>query len=309
MIPSAFEKKFSLGLVLNADLACLERFLSDFHPYIDNFYFSLPLGDKFHSRRRVASQFHDADVVRAFWLQLQLIQSVGIGLEVVFNTPDLCDRDVESGKSLLADHGVAPDKVGLVDALYDAVGRWFPGQKRVYSFNNFPSSFDDFVAGGHAYDEYVVGRQFIRDTVLWGRIRRELKGRVVLLVNNGCSHICGGCRGGSHCLDTYQRSLDRYSAEYLYALQSVMPCELRDGWIDADSVDFIKINSRNTDIDYLRKCLESYIQGHEERYLVQNADAYRLWGNLSWHARWFSAFDLRRIKALKTAFWRGIFSP
>ena len=48
-----FYKRFSVGLTLDTTLELFEQFLSKYHKYIANFYFSLPMGDKFHSRVNV----------------------------------------------------------------------------------------------------------------------------------------------------------------------------------------------------------------------------------------------------------------
>ena len=298
-------KKFSLGLVLDTDLPAFEQFLADYSPWIDNFYFSLPMGDRFHARARVAEQLRSRETVAQFWEQLRLIRRYGIGLEVLFNTRDLTEADVREGRALLDAHGLEPDKVGLTDAVWDAVARSFPGKETVWSFNNFPACREDYGASGHPYAEYVAGRQFIRDRALFDRIHQQLKGRVVLLVNNGCSHLCGGCSTRRHCLEAHQRGLQRHSAEYLYALQSIMPFELHEGLLDLKQIDLIKINSRNTDIGYLRRCLQSYLEGDEARYLAESRENYALWGHLTWHMRAFGSFDLARIRAIKEALYEG----
>lgn len=299
-----WKKRFSLGLVLDTGFPEFELFLSKNYQYIDNFYFSLPMGDRFHSRRRVAELFHREEVVELFWQQLHLIHDYGIKLEVLFNTHGVDARDVEAGKEMLLAHRIIPDKVGLVDNVYEAVVKAFPGAETVYSFNNAPSSVTSFDADGHRYAEYVMGRQFIRDEALWDHIHRDLHGQVVLLVNNGCSHICGGCSSLRHCLASYQKATTIHSAEYLYALQSVMPYELHDNWIDRNKIDLIKINSRNANIHYLQTSLESYIQGDEARYIAQSKENYALWAHLTWHMRWFGMFDLNRIHAFKTSIYR-----
>lgn len=305
MNESYWIKRFSLGLVLDTNLHEFEAFLAEYHQYIDNFYFSLPMGDRFHSRRRVAEQFRHEEVVDRFWQQLHLIHDYGIKLEVLFNTHGVDERDVEAGRQMLYANQIVPDKVGLVDGVYEAVTKAFPGTEMVYSFNNSPSGMASFEAGGHRYAEYVVGRQFIRNEALWDRIHRDLQGRVVLLVNNGCSHICGGCSSQRHCLDSYQKALNMHSAEYIYALQSVMPYELHENWIERNKIDLIKINSRNTSIPYLRTSLESYILGDEARYIARSKENYALWAHLTWHMRWFGMFDLDRIRAIKTSIYRG----
>ena len=45
---SVFDKRFSVGLTLDATLAEFEHFLAKYGRVIQNIYFSLPMGDKFH---------------------------------------------------------------------------------------------------------------------------------------------------------------------------------------------------------------------------------------------------------------------
>ena len=48
-----FYKRLSVGLTLDTSLELFEQLLNKYHKYIANFYFSLPMGDKFHSRVNV----------------------------------------------------------------------------------------------------------------------------------------------------------------------------------------------------------------------------------------------------------------
>lgn len=298
-------KKFSLGLVLDTSMEEFEAFLDEYHPYIENFYFSLPLGDRFHSRKRVAEQFRHEASIEQFWRQLHAIRACGIKLEVLFNTHGLSREDVAAGRRMLDSHSIDPEKVGLVNDAYDAVHTFFPEKELVYSFNNSPASISAYAANGKQYAEYVIGRQFIRSKALVDYIHGELHGRTVLLVNNGCSHICGGCSTMRHCIDSYRRARHNHSAEYLYALQSIMPFELHEGWIDPANVDLIKINSRNTDIQYLRRSLQSYIEGNEEKWLAQTKEHFGLWAHLTWHMKHYDSFSLERIKEIKRRLYRG----
>ena len=48
-----FYKCFSCGLALDVSLQAFDGFLNRYEKYIDHFYFSLPMGDKFHAKTRV----------------------------------------------------------------------------------------------------------------------------------------------------------------------------------------------------------------------------------------------------------------
>ena len=292
------DKKFSCGLMVDAPEREMERFLDQYGRYIDHFFFSLPMGDRFHSRRRVADLLRDRSMVEHFWKELGLIRKYGIGLEVLFNTHASVPEDIRVGRQMLEDHGIVPEKVGLVDEVYDAVRECFPEAMTVWSFNNFPSKVSDYFASGHHYDEYVVGRQFIRMPKVYREIH-DHGARAVLLLNNGCSHTCGGCRDRYHCLDSYQRTMDAHSALYAYSLQSIMPYELRMPPLSESGIDLYKINSRNASLDYLEKVLSSYINGTEDEWIAEDPENYSLWAHLTWHRRWFGAFSPEKVRRMK----------
>lgn len=294
-----FYKKFSLGLFLDTSIRGFTQLLDDFQDFIANIYFSLPMGDKFHSRRKVVDQFHDPREVDKFWQLLHIIQERNIPLELLFNTRNITAEEIRSARLLLEQHGIRPQLVGLQDQYYDLVRQEFPSCQLVYSFNNAPHSHADFAAGGHHYDEYVIGRNFIRDTVLYDYIHDVLGGQTVLLVNNGCSFLCGGCQDTQHCRNMYLKGRKTKSPAELYALQSILPFELQEGWLDLAQIDLIKINSRNSDLNYARKCLTSYIFGHEEEWLSLNPQNYSLWAHLTWHFPYFSSFSYAEIRRLK----------
>lgn len=300
-----FRKKFSLGLLMDTTLDEFEVFLDKYHEYIDNFYFSLPLGDHMHSRQKVVDQFHNPQLLSQFWKQLDMIRSHNIKLELLFNARACTTEDVLTGRRMMDAHGFTPDKIGIVDSVYDTVREVYPDLDLVYSFNNYPSSASSYDAHGHEYSEYVIGRQHIRDLSVFEHIHGTLHGRTILLVNNGCSHICGGCSTHEHCYSSHEIALHKHSAEYLYALQSVMPFELEEDYIGLSNIDLIKISSRNTNIEYLEKCLKSYLYGNEDQWIQEDIQNYSLWAHLTWHMPYYPSFDLGRIIDIKRNIYSG----
>lgn len=300
-----WQKRFSAGLMLDADLIELDDFLFEYGKYIDNFYFSLPLGDRMHSRKKVADLFHESGMESHFWSELEIIKKHGIRLEALFNTHSTHVDDIEVGKQLLSEHGITPQKIGLVDEFYDVVRENFPNSQLVFSYNNFPENVKSYEAGGHHYDEYVIGRQFIRNREVFDWIHSKAKSKTVLLLNNGCSFICGGCREKAHCYKSYQRATNYHSGEYLYALQSILPYELTNSPLAEYPIDICKINSRNARLGYLRDCLKSYIFGEEQKWIDMSPSSYGMWGSLTWHKRWFSSFSLENIRSIKDAIYQG----
>lgn len=304
-----FKKRFSVGLALDTTLAEFDDFLTMYHSYIDNFYFSLPMGDKFHARTRVADQMRRPGIVAQFWEMLRMVCSYGIRLELVLNNGNVRPEDVVRSAQMLREHEIDIDLVGITDDIYREVRQSFPTQELVYSFKNRTNTRKEFAAVEHRYDEIVLGRQNIRSTRMFSYIRRELGAKVVLLLNNGCSHICGGCTTLNNCHRAYYRARFRHDSEYLYALQSVMPYEIHFGLLDVSDVDLFKISSRNASVKYLTDCLDSYIFCREEEYIDRDPGNYILWARLAWHGEFYERFSLERIREYKAGIYRGECAP
>ena len=229
----------------------------------------------------------------------------GIKLEVLFNTHELVEEDIERGYDLLLQKNIQVDKVGLVDEHYNTIKWLFPEKTYVYSFNNFPDTPDDYFKPAHHYDEYVIGRKFLRNKALIDRIHEQPSAKTILLVNNGCSHFCKGCSVQGYCCSVHQKAREKYSQDELYAIQSFMPFELGEGKTDPRDVDFMKINSRNASIAYLRKCIHSYIFGNERKLVEDDPRSFGLWAHLTWFVKDYSALDFDRIVQYKQKIYEG----
>ena len=130
--------------------------------------------------------------------------------------------------------------------------------------NEMPNTVAEFETITEAYDEIVVGRQFIRKKKVLEIIKNSLKAATVLLLNNGCSFHCGGCQGLEHCEDTYVRDREKWGSEYLYAQQSILPYELHEGYLNLSRIDIFKLSTRNADTEFSASFLECYIKKNAE---------------------------------------------
>lgn len=303
---SFFSKRFSVGLALDTTLAEFDAMLYEYSWAIENIYFSLPMGDKFHARTRVVSQMRQPETVALFWELLKCIKAHEIKLELVLNNGLVCTNDIQEAARMLAEHNISIDLVGITDDIYDDVKRYFPTQKIVYSFKNRTHTKTAFASLNHIYDEIVLGRQNIRNVELFRYIHDELKTKVVLLINNGCSHVCGGCTTLNNCHRSYYQEKFSKSSDYLYALQSIMPFELHSELLDVSHVDLFKISSRNASVNYIRKCLDSYINCVEDPYIQQSKENYTLWSRLAWHGEYHADFSLDGIRKIKRQIYQGI---
>lgn len=131
---SFFSKRFSVGLALDTTLDEFNELLDQYAWAIENIYFSLPMGDKFHARTRVVNQMRNPEIVELFWKILKCIRSHGVKLELVLNNGLVSTGDVREAAQLLSNHEIHVDLVGITDDIYDDVKLNFPTQEIVYSF-------------------------------------------------------------------------------------------------------------------------------------------------------------------------------
>jgi len=293
-----FEKCFSVGLALNTDINRFNRFLDRYHMFIDNIYFSLPLGDRFHGRDLVSKQFRESENVTLFWQLIKSVVEHSIHTDVVFNTHGLLRSDFEEAKALLQENNLHIDKISLLNDYYKDIRELFPNATLVRSVNDMPDEENDILSECHKFDEVVIGRQHIRNSKLFSQIQ-EKGTRCVLLLNNGCSHTCGGCRSFEYCEKTFERDSKKYSSEYVYALQSILPYEIHENFFDINSISFFKLSTRNADVEYIEKCILSYIHNNALKFVNENYSNYLLWSRLYWHIKFFCDYDFKKIKMHK----------
>ncbi|MDE7164053.1 MAG: hypothetical protein K2O04_01325 [Clostridiales bacterium] len=295
-MPIDFTKKFNVGLTLKTSLRTADKFFERYGSYINEVYFSAPLGNRFHTRRGIQQQLSKKRIIDKFWKLLGLVKSHGIRLEMVLNTNMLSEQDIESARDVLVKHNVDIDSVCCMEEYYDAVKRVFPGKDYICSFNNVFRSVADIQKVQNEYDSYVLGGALIRANDAFRCVREQKHAKVVLLLNNGCSFNCRGCRSAQHCKPVFMANLKKHSVDYLYALQSVLPPEIYDGSIDVDSVDYFKISNRSSKLSYLKKCMDSYMTNSTLKYLRRGFMNYSLWARMGHF--WSRYIKIRRKKML-----------
>lgn len=290
------EKCFSIGLALDSAPEEYEKLFRDYGRYIDNLYFSPPLGTQFHGRTKIAEQLENPEYISRFWEILHVAGKAGIKLEVVYNTHLLSEQDLYKAREAFNDNGITLSKICVQDAYFDCIRSLYPGTELVHSVNCMPDNRDMILETSGLYSEYVVGRQYTRDADLFEGIEKT-GARCVLLLNNGCSHFCGGCAAPEHCFKAFEKTQKDHnmSPEQIYALQSIMPFELHEGLIDLTHVSLLKLSTRNADVPYITACLDSYINCRERELIEKSTDYYLLWARLFWFTGYFGTFDFDRI--------------
>ena len=289
------KKKYIVGLSLSSSCEDWKTFLTENLDYIECVYFSLPLGNRFHSRQYIARQFGKQGMEEHFWKLISITQDINVPLELVLNTPHLSKDDIENSSEVLKAHNADISYITILDAYYDIVKKNFKESTKInYSYNNFFNGIEDL--NDHIYDRIIIGRHHIRNINLFKRLNE--KGlKVVLLLNNGCSHRCGWCHKIDHCNKAFIATNGDDSIDYLYAEQSIMPFELHEGLLDFSSIYCFKINNRNSDIDYLRKCLDSYRKN--DNNLHDDTSNWSLWARLAWFSPHYNELNLNKIISIK----------
>ncbi len=296
-----FTKKFNVGLTLDTNYSQFASFLKKYHTYIHSFYFSPPVNRFFHTRSRITQAFWLPWKRRLFWRMLKLIHSYGIELELLFNTLRLTPDRIGQAAALLERHGVEVDSVCFLGEYYDAVRTYFPGKKYILSFNNGYQRKEQIQQALEQYqvDVFVLGSAFIRNNKMFAYLAGEGK-QTYLLLNNGCSFNCGTCNNmQSVCEETFRKNLRNHSIEYLYALQSIFPEELRNGTIDPTHVQCFKISNRSSNLKFLQGAMDSYIHDRVEPYVQADKNNFAYWGRAGYFWKCYHKMDLETIRSYK----------
>ena len=146
-----------------------------------------------------------------------------------------------------------------------------------------------------------MGGCAIRNNQLFAHIRHTIGKQVYLLLNNACSFNCAKCGNafGISCTDVFNKNRQTHSAEYLYALQSVFPCELYDGTINVADIYCFKLSTRSSDLTYAAKAIDSYTSGEVSTYVKQSKMNLALWGRVGYFWKLFSTMDFDEIVRCK----------
>ena len=293
---SSFKRKFNIGLTLATTLHEYIDFLNKYKEYIYSVYFSLPLGEKFHTRKIISQQFETYKNRELFWDLLKLSVENDIRIELVLNTYSLTSDDIYLAKNTLIQHNIKVDSISILDNYYAQVSSLFPNTPLVYSFNN-TANLKDIKEIDKLKDRYAVcvfGRSYLRNNEVFEKYRKTNL-RVSVLLNNGCSFNCKTCYKAKDCFSTFSQNLQIHEIEYLYALQSIMPFELYDGTLDMSVIDILKVSNRSSSLMYLKRCLDSYLNNSTVSYLNENTQNYHLWCRLRHFSDYYNHMSLDKI--------------
>lgn len=302
-----YKHKFSFGISLGINIEDYKKIINDYKYYISSIYFSLPLGTEFHTRDSVVVEYSKKNSEETLINILKLFKNNDIKLEAVVNQYNISEDKILEAIEYLKNN-VDVDSICTLDEYAKMIRRCFPKQYLVRSFNNYNITYEQ-LQSDNIYNEIVIGRRFLRDIKYINQVR-NLGIDIKLLLNNGCSFNCATCRAGKEkCKEVFNKNIQKYSAEELYALQSFWPYELQilEQKIDLDNIKEFKISSRPCTYEYLDNCLNSYIyhnQKKEEKFLKEDLNNYRLWGRLTHFTKYFNDMSINEIKKIKKEIWK-----
>lgn len=292
-------KKISIGLSLSMSLDEYKKILEDYKEYLHSIYFSPPLDSRYHSRSQIVEEFKDVDNIKKFYKILELMRNNNILLDCVINRPSISSDDVLSSIPTIKELDV--DQITCLNRHIDIIDEYFPDKQKIFSYNN-DFHIKDLKFITNKFSTIVVGKYLLRNPEMLKEIYD--KGfNIKLLVNNGCSYNCKGCKSGNRqCQSTFLNNLENNSLNYLFALQSFYPFELHELLSNLDvPIESIKISNRTDGYIYLDKCLESYINNSDtNKYLIDDIKNYRLWSRLASFYPYFNELDNEEIIRIKT---------
>lgn len=295
-------KKFSFGISLNIELENYKKIIEKYSEYINSIYFSPPFGEEFHTRNLVKKEYNQKDAETKLINILRLFKDNGIKLEVAINQYGINLEKLKKSLNIL-DCFIKVDSICCLDEYVDIINEHYKGKMYLVS------SFNNTVSGNemNKYDMIVLAKKYMRETKMLEYIKSK-NIDIKLLVNNGCAFNCKTCRAGAReCKNTFNKNIQRYTAEELYAVQSLFPWELEELFArlgNNDIIKEIKISSRPSSYEYIDNCLESYIYNvNPEKYININARNYHLWGRQANLIKYFDSFRLEEIQRIKRKLW------
>lgn len=296
-------KKYSIGL--STDISCGEyrKLLERFGEYIDYVYFSIPISDRFQSRKNLYSKYSRNEATDFLSHVIELFRKFDIKIELALNTYRLSEQDLEDACHYLENElHEMPDAVVSNCKDINRIYELFPRAYHIVSFNSAVRTEKDLEKVPDCYNEIVVGSSGIRNEQFWKAI--HAKGfQCRLLLNNGCSFNCHSCMRAELCKKTFEHNLQSVPINYLYALQSLYPSEVKKYIENNRYVDSYKISNRNCSYDYLEKCLSGYIEGNDHTDAGDRHFYY--WARMSCFGEHKNELREDEIQMFKEKIWRG----
>lgn len=293
-------QKFSIGLSMTITCDEYKLIFEKYSTYIDYIYFSIP-GDKYQTRRNLFEGYSLVEATKKLKKCLNLASSFGIKTELALNTFTLNEQDIRYAFSYCEQKlQIIPDAIVSLTPYSEPIREIFGEVHQIVSFNSSVRSAKEIRRISRGYSEIIFGGASIRNIGLWEYANMAgFKAR--LLLNNGCSFNCGGCRNAKTCKNVFQNNLDIFGINKLYALQSIVPSEFQTHIVNNRFLCGYKISNRNCTYEYLNSCLNSYIENKEED--LNYSQRFYLWCRLAHFHEFYPSIDFTKVKIIKDNIW------
>lgn len=291
-------KKFEIGLSPFITPKEYDLLFSRFAENIDYIYYSVPLGLKFQTRKKLYNGKTIEENIEYLMQVFEVISDYNIKTELCLNTRGLLDEDIYAAMLFTQDIlKINPDAIVSLSEYTDSIRRYFPHAYYIYSFNNGIITSNDLVIVPDVYKEIVIVPNALRNKELWNNIIKSSV-KVRLLLNNGCSPNCLTCRRPEFCEAFFNSNLVKNGIDYVYATQSLFPSEFKQ-YIEANPyIDSYKISNRTSDYNYIYNCLSGYITGTD---FDGRTDSLYHWCRLGYFSPYYqnNGINLSRVYEIK----------
>lgn len=298
-------KKFSIGLSMEIKLNEYEVLFHKYQDYIDCLYFSVPLGDKFQTRKNLFCGYNFQEATDKIKKILMCALNNGIKIELALNTYSLKKEDIINAKQYCQEYlETMPSCIVSILSNGMDIADVFDNVFQIVSFNNGIKDEKDLFKIPECYREIVLSQSQIRNPLFWTVIKKYgFKTR--LLLNNGCSFNCGTCKNAKDCKSIFEKNIAQNGVNYVYALQSIYPSEFKEHLQNSLYLDSFKISNRNCSFEYLMNCLEGYISGNDD-IIKNNHKKYYLWGRLAHFSKYYDIINDVEVYRIKKLLWNSI---
>lgn len=297
------EKKFSIGLTFEMAKYEFLEILNKYDENIKEVYFSLPLGDKYHTRLTVAKNLDPSRIsFNEFIEYLKIIKSKNKDLCLALNTFMIDQNDVMQAIEKVMQE-IEIDSIVTFNKYASIIKENFPKINLCITIHEGITSNNEVDRLNKEIKSVVIGNSEVRNIPLLSYIKN--KGfDTKLLLNTGCS--CRDFCKGNSCKKDFNKNLNKYNYNLLYAIQSIMPFELQNYIAKRDIVDVFKIANRDCDYQWLDKCLNSYINNINYEIAECGNNIFNLWGRFTWlnTNEAISQYNLNEIIRIKDQLWK-----
>lgn len=224
---------------------------------IRTWYTTAPYWFPMINKEKGAYIHENEEIHNSFQAELEIIKKYHQKIQLTINSKNPLYRllAVPTTKRFIKEYSNI-DSIVALDEFIPSLKKHFPEIPLTYSVqNNIPVT---KLRNLDKCDTIVLGMQHIRSVGFMERLKRDYGVKIELLLNNGghilCDKDCSKKKG--HCDMLQQKLVDRYGLDWCIAQQTLIPSEL--DLFPRGLVDYYKINSRPSTLDYIQFQLDFY---------------------------------------------------